>query len=354
MGEYDSAKRALSLSGSIEDDPTLGLASLVDGVVQDLLHRLGFEVPLIPEVVDMAVIGTGLGALRNQVDLVAKTNSYWDSTQWNVAPRPFLDVQGLAYANALSAWTRGELAPKWISEMPGALRRKTQASSKYLNKTSDCFYVRAASMNLLTQSQDQWWKLVDSPSASTQINALRQLQPSGECSDAQAELLGSKLDDSNRAIVLHAVGATERLMQDASARDDLAQKLRVLADHRDDEISSKAMCALARLNLLDEICVEIATGMLESARRHVVFSGGYGLATLGSIPEETERTVDRAFRRSLRACDYEMVSLFASAYHRWFEDPISLVRSQLSEDPELLQVALDALDQQHPRGVKIA
>lgn len=354
MGEYDSVNRTLVLNGSIADDPTLGLASLVDGVVQDLLYHSGYQKPLDPEVVELAVIGVGLGALRNQVDLVAKTNSYWDSTQWNVARRPFLDVQGLAYANALAAWTRGELAPSWMGDMPGALRRPTHASSKFLSKTGDCFYQRNGRNVFRTQSQDEWWKLVGSPFASTQVNAIRQLEPTDELSDSRTQLLRAKLGDSNRAIVLHAVGAAERLMQGTSVSEDLTRMLRVLADHRDDEISAKAMCALARLNALDEICVEIATGMLESARRHLVFSGGYGLATLDQIPEETERTVNKAFRRSLRACDYEMVSLFANAYHRWFEDPVALVQSQLGEDPELLQVALDALGQQHPSGVKIA
>ena len=74
---------------------------MINGVVSDLLYQSGFQYPDYPELVDLTVIATGLGALRSNLSFVKKGGSFWDSTQWMMFPRPFLDVHSVAYSLSL-------------------------------------------------------------------------------------------------------------------------------------------------------------------------------------------------------------------------------------------------------------
>ena len=112
-GKYDANERAIILEIEIDSDPQMGLATLTNGVVCDLLHQKNFGSAHLPERVDLAVAATGLGMIRNNISLVKKQTNYWDSTQWELFPRPFLDCQSLAYANAIAAWARDDATPEW-------------------------------------------------------------------------------------------------------------------------------------------------------------------------------------------------------------------------------------------------
>ncbi len=345
MGKYDANTRSIILDADLASDPPLGLATLVNGVVSDLLCQNNFPDVILPELVELAVVGTGLGMLRNNLGLVAKSGSFWDSTQWGVAPRPFLDSQALAYANAITAWAREDETPQWARDLSGELKRPMQKSLKYLFKTNDSFFQPSKRQAWLGQSQSQWWKLAASASPSQQLVAIRHLQSDTKLSDGQESLLLEKLRCANRAIVLHAIAAAERMSVSHRpiASESVVRELRMLADHRDDEVCAKAMCSLTRLAKLDETTVDVASNMLESNLRHVIFAGVYALSSLDAIPEHTRLLVDRGFVRALRACDYEFVGLFATAYNRWLNDPRSHVQELLQDSPEYLPVALDAL-----------
>ncbi len=152
---------------------------------------------------------------------------------------------------------------------------------------------------------------------------------------------------SNRAIVLNAIAATERMAvrHHRSPANRSLRELRMLVDHRDDEVRAKAMCALARLAKLDEATIDTASIMLESNLKHVIFAGVYALSTLNSVPDHVLPPFDRSFVRALQACDYEFVGLFAAAYNRLLDDPQSHIESLLHDSPELLQIALETLQQ---------
>jgi hypothetical protein len=222
-------------------------------------------------------------------------------------------------------------------------------------KTKDSFFQPSKGQALLGQSQSQWWKLAASESPSQQLVALRHLQSDKELSDGQESLLLEKLRSANHAIVLHAIAAAERMSVNHRpiAGESVVRELRTLADHRDDEVCAKAMCSLTRLAKLDETTVEVASNMLASNVRHVVFAGLHALASLDSIPDPTLSLVDRGFVRALRACDYEFVGLFATAYNRWIDDPRSHVEDLLQDSPEYLPVALDALQHDPKQLVSI-
>ena len=138
-------------------------------------------------------------------------SAFWDSTQWGLFPRPFLDCQSLAYANAIAAWARDDATPEWASDLVSEVKRPMRSSLKFLFKTNDSFFHPSTKRSLLRQSQSEWWKLAASASPSKQVIAIRHLESDGELNDQQESLLLEKLRSANRAIVLNAIAATERM-----------------------------------------------------------------------------------------------------------------------------------------------
>ncbi len=331
------------------------MATLIHGVVEDMLHQNDLAEARLPEVVELAVIATGLGMPRSSVLLVGKAATFWDSTQWNIAPRPFLDTQSLAYAVALAGWTREANKPDWASDLLGELKRPMQGSLKYLLKTNDSFYQPAKKQSLCNQSEPQWWELAASPFVSSQVIALRHVSSSSKLSDRHETLVLEKLRSPNRAIRLNAIEAVERMSGQCPevASEAIVAELKLSSDHRDDEVRAKAMCTVTRLGKLDDITLEVATHLLESPARHVVFAGVYALSTLETVPEATLKLANRNLLRALQACDYEFVELFAKAFTRWVDDPRAHMEQLLQDSPEYLPVALDAL-QKEPPVVSIA
>ena len=120
-------------------------AALINFVVSDMLHQNNFSYAHFPELVDLAVIGTGLGTVRANVALVNNKGSYWDTTHWLAMPKPFLGAQSLAYAMAIVAWCRDEHDPQWSSNLPAEIKGPMKKSLKYLNKTNDSFFQPKAS-----------------------------------------------------------------------------------------------------------------------------------------------------------------------------------------------------------------
>ena len=327
----------------MESDPPLVVSALINGVVADLLYQSDFEFPHYPEMVDLAVVATGLGVLRSGIAFVKKTGVFWDSTQWLVAPRPFLNIPSLAYANALAAWTRGDRAPAWSNDLNGEIRRPMRSSLKYLSKTSDSFFQPAdLEKNPSERQSTDWWRLAANAEPSTRIVSLCHLDADARLSGEQESVLVKALQSNNRAVTLHGIAAAERMKADC---DHVVRELRSLVNDRDDEVRAKSLCTLTVLSMLDDSTMDSAADMLDSHFKHNVFAGVVALASRDSVPDHVLPGIQRAFMRSLNACDYEFVGLFATAFRRWFEDPQSQVREWLAEDsPDLLQIALDALE----------
>ncbi len=349
-GRYDAAARTITLDQQIDSDPHMGLATLINGVVCDLLAQHDYSAAHLPERVELAVVGTGLGMIRNGINLVAKPTKHWDSTLWDLVPRPFLDCQALTYANALAAWARDEPTPEWANDLPGDLKRPMRNSLKFLFKTNDSFFQPQAQRAWLTQSPSEWWSLAASKSASKQVIAIRHWHADGKLNGQQESLLLEKLRSSNLAVTLSAIAASERLAleqqtgaSEAVASESLVRELRLLTDHRDDEVRAKAMCVLTRLGSLDEATVETAAMMLQDHQRHLVFAGLYALSTLDEVPDRVLPPFDRCFVRVLRACDYEFIDLFVATYQRWLDDPQSHFEDLLQDSPEHLPIALETL-----------
>ncbi|QDT08932.1 hypothetical protein [Stieleria marina] len=330
------------MEGDLQSDPQLVAAALVNGVVNDLLYQSQFELPHYPEWVDLAVIATGLGTLRSGIAFVKKTGLHWDSTQWGAAPRPFLNIPSLAYANAMAAWVRSDSAPSWASDLNSEIKRPMRVALKYLNKTKDSFFqISTASQAITSIDQTDWWKRSRNAMPSTQVIALGRLIGDADLPSDQESSLVQSLRSNNRAIVLHSIAAAERMRVDS---DVVADELRSLVNDRDDEVRAKSLCAVTSLGKLDDSTIQSTDEMLDSHFKHNVFAAIYALSTLDSIPEFIMPSVQRAFMRALKSCDYEFVGLFAAAYNHWFDDPRSRVETFLQDSPELMPIAIDAIE----------
>ncbi len=317
-------------------------AAIISGVVSDLLYQSDFEWPHYPEWVDLAVIGTGLGVLRSGFAFVKKAGLHWDSTQWAAAPRPFLNIPALAYANALAAWARQDTSPSWARDLNTEIRRPVKTSMKYLAKTGDSFFQVAPDPKSNSGlSQADWWERAAQAEPSSRVIAIGQLNLDGEVTPEQQSVMVQVLQSNNRSVVLHGIAAIERMNIDGEV---IAVELRSLVNDRDDEVRAKSLCTLTTLGMLDDATVQLTDEMLESHFRHNVFAGVYALSTLDSIPGFLMPSVQSAFMRALKSCDYEFVGLFAAAYKRWFDDPKAKVEEFLHDSPELLPIAIDAID----------
>ena len=346
-GKYDTGSRAIIVETDFESEGELATTTLINGVICDLLYQSSpentrkLEYARYPELLDLAVVATGLGMLRCDISLVSKAGPFWDSTQWETMPRPFLNSQSMAYANAIVAWVRDEVAPQWANDLNGEIKKPMKNSLKYLHKTNDSFF-NPAKRSTLEQSQNEWWNLVQSPLVSTQVVSVRHLNVADAISDQQTSQLVSKLQNNNPAVVLNTIAKVEHM---ETANDKIVRELRELVNDRSEEVRSKAMLALTRLEQLDDRTIESAVEMLESSAIHNVFAGVIALGSQDTVAEGHMDPIDRAFMRALKSCNYEFVGLFAAAYNRWMDDPKSHVQEMLEQhNPEHLQIALEALD----------
>lgn len=308
-----------------------------------MLHQFDFEYAEFPELIDLAVINSGLGVLQSNFGFVNSTGSFWDSTNWEAVPRPFLDTSALAYANAVAAWIRGEKNPAWANELPKEVQRPMRKSLKYLSNTNDSFFnPSTAGHALMKQSQADWLQTASEESTSKQVVAIRHIEFDESLGSQQEALLLDKLQSPVRSVVLHAISA---VASPNWASERVVSELQLLATNRDDEIRAKAMIALAKLGQIDDITVDCAAKMVGDSVKHVAFAGVFALSTLESVPDHALRAVERGFYRALQTCDYEFVGLFTVAFNRWLDDPKSYFEQLLRDDqPDYLEIALDALE----------
>ncbi len=317
----------------------MAVATVVQGVVQDLLHQSKYEHAHFPESVDLAVLAMGLGMLRSQFELVSKEGTFWDSTQWHLIPRPFLDQSGQTWTHAINSWIRDQSKPDWYDDLPTDMRRNVGKFAKQLAQSKDCF------VNLDSpgkKSTRQWLESVTDKSQSIQLVAIRHLEPDAAVDTEIQKVLHDKLRSNDTDIVLHAIAATSRF---ESPSTDVIDELQYHVTHRDDQVRAKAMICLARMGKLDERTLETAGQFLDSKTKHVTYAGLVAVSTLDKVPEDLMPPVNRAFLRSLSECNYEFVGLFAMTFLRWFDDPKKYVREQLQEHHrEFLAIAEEAID----------
>ena len=323
---------------------------MIHHVVADLLYQCKFAYVHFPELVDFAVVMTGLGAIRSRIDFVKNAGSFWDSTGWGVFPRPFLDTPTLGYVQAMAAWIRGDSDPSWFAELPPAVKTPSKKSLKFLNKTGDSFFdPKSADQRLLQQDQQQWLALATEKSTSKQIIALRHFQPDESLADQQASILLDKLRCANVPLIVHAITSVESVKL---STEPILDQLRHLATHQNDEVRAKAMIALAKLDQIDESTVDIAARMIDSRAKHVVYAGVFALGSQSEVDDTTLRAIDRGFLSALQTCDYEFIHLFAMCYGRWLEQPETHF-NQLLDDEEYLEMANEALQASRDQSVAL-
>ncbi len=346
-GTYDADTRTVRLTTAWDGHQHLPTATVIHLVVNDLLSQNSFPGAHLPEMVDLAVIATGLGVVQSHLDLVSQSASFWDPTAWEVLPPPFLDAQKSAYAHALAAWVREETAPAWSAELTGQVSAPMSKSLKFLTKTRDSFFA-GSEKGLAQFTPAQWQEVAATDLLSAQVIGLRHCFVPPENSDADqiksgwAALLIERFRSRSVHVVLHAIGAAERgAIDDPAVIDELV----ILAEHRDDVVKAKAMLALTQMGRLASESLELAARMLDSSEKFVTFAGLFAMASTDEVPDQAMPALDRAFSRALANCDQELINLFANGYKNWMADPAEYFHELFAErSPEYVEIAIEALE----------
>ena len=335
----------------METEPRLTAAALTQHLVADLLHQNKFPYAHFPELVDLAVVMTGLGTIRSRFEFVKRADIFWDSTYWGVFPRPFLDTNTLGYSQAMAAWIRDDRDPSWFASLPAAVKSASKKSLKFLNKTGDSFFTpTSCDDSLFDQSQTQWQALAAEKSISKQIIAIRHFIPEESLADQQNEILLGKLRGSNEPILLHTITAIESLKLNSQP---IADQLSHLTEHHNDELRAKAMIALTKLGHIDEHAVTTATKMISNHAKHVVFAGMFALSSQSQVDDSTLKAVDRGFMAALQTCDYEFIQLYTTAYSNWMDEPKQHFERLLGDADEYLEMANEALEAAQEQTVSL-
>ena len=211
-GSYDPEKRLITLNVDFDYEPLLATATLIHFTVSDLLHQEKHPQAGFPDVADIAVIATGLGLPQANLKLVNSTGSFWDSTLWTSFPQPFLDAKSAVYAFALAAWSREEAEPDGFQGLPAELKRPLQKSLKYLDKTNDSFF-QISNENQISfdQPQADWLQCLKEKGLSSQVIAIRHMNPDGNTDQEIENTLLEKFRSNNDSILLQCIDAAERL-----------------------------------------------------------------------------------------------------------------------------------------------
>ena len=335
----------------MQAEPRLTAAALTQHLVADLLHQNKFPYAHFPELVDLAVVMTGLGTIRSGFEFVKRADIFWDSTYWGVFPRPFLDTNTLGYSHAMAAWIRDDSNPSWFASLPAAVKSASKKSLKFLNKTGDSFFTpTSCDKGLFDQSQSQWQTLAAEKSTSKQIIAIRHFNPEEALAEKQSEILVGKLRTSNEPLMLHAITAIESLKLSGQP---IADQLNHLTEHSNDELRAKAMIALTKLGHIDEHTVTVATKMISNHAKHVVYAGMFALGSQSQVDDATLKAVDRGFMAALQTCDYEFIQLYTTAYSKWMNEPQQHFEHLLGGAEEYLEIANEALEASREQAVTL-
>lgn len=335
----------------MESQPRLTAAALIQHIVSDLLHQQKFPYAHFPELVDLAVVMTGLGSIGSGFEFVKRVDIFWDSTYWSVFPRPFLDASTLGYGHAMAAWMRAERDPSWFSNLPPAVKRFSKKSLNFLYKTNDSFFSpTTADLKLLDQDQLKWVAMANEKSTSKQIIALRNFKADQSLTQQHCQILLTKLRSANGALLLHTISAVKSLKIDDQ---QIVAQLIDLTEHQNDEVRAKAMIALTKLGSLEEQTLTVATRMIGSSAQHVVYAGMFALSSQETVDSNTLRCVDRGFMSALQTCDYPFIQLYATAYSRWLDDPQTYFEELLTGAEEYLEIANEALQASSTQAVAL-
>lgn len=340
-GKYDRELRQITLETTVEDDASLTIATLIQMTVLDFLTQIKFSLVERPEILDMAVVATGLGVLRSKIKLVETFATFWDISSWDNIWRPFLDGRAFAHVAAISAWSRNQPKPNWLGELHPDIQSDVKKSLKYLNKTGDCFVQPSTEFRLLeNRKPTDWVELANSKSQSEQVIALFNMP--GDATDLE-NLLIDKLRSRKDAIVLHAIGSIHRLDLN---RDSIVDELRLLVHNSNDDIRAKALLVLGDFAKVDPDTMEQAKKMLSSRVKHVEYAAIGALSTLDNIPDTVLQSVEQGLVRSLQFCNYEMLGCYLFGLDHWLEEPEPHLENILiDESPEYLRIAIETLDQ---------
>ncbi|QDT24306.1 hypothetical protein [Gimesia chilikensis] len=123
------------------EDPLRAVATLAHEIGHVLLlgeRRISPDEEDHEMLTDLITVYMGMGLFP--ANMVMQEN-YWDDgplSGWSMSRQGYLSMNMFGYAFALYAIARGELSPKWLSQLRLDVRTACKQGMHYVNETGDC------------------------------------------------------------------------------------------------------------------------------------------------------------------------------------------------------------------------
>ena len=355
---------ALRLTPSMQDDQThrlegktLCFSTRLLGNDQDaiatLLHHLSanwfrqqFGNSWSPDELDwysdLLPVYLGWGIFGANTTVFSRSDRVGELENWQVDRHRVLTSRMFGYGLALFAWGHDEHAPDWHHVLRPDAKIPFQRMLKYLGKTNDSYFQPAAPMPpMQANSKDLRCKLASS-SDSILIATLWEIQRRGLFeTDFVAPLVTAlrHKDPYVRYEALNTLGLGKTLP------DSAVQRVAQLMSDPSEQVRAAAVTLMGSLQPTHNHDVHGVGHLLLDTCEIVVQASADAITTLALNDEYLLKNLQKALRKSLVNCNFELARALTRAFSSLPGDARETLDAFFKDDPEMRSQARAMMEQ---------
>lgn len=343
-GLYQRRERSLiSIARSQLAEPLGLLATLSHELAHEVLLGGGLLDASVADheyVTDLLTVYLGAGILPAN-DTVRDASGYsggW--SYWSMSKKGYLPSRIYGYAFALFAFARGETNPAWMEHLRLDARVAFENGLRYLHKTGDSlFHPDVIHKKIAPLTPSRAIELLQSGSPTARLATLWDL---GQLQSTDSELLTAVLSclDSRDPHVV--AGAARAVALFGPTAEPAIPRLLDLLWRGSNEIKMGLAEALGAIHSRPERVVPELRALLTEDNPQVVFAAAAALHPFGLQAAEALPLLLAALKKAIIEGESALIHCLSVTLQALCEDPQKQLRDHFT-DPELLQVALDAL-----------
>ncbi len=329
------------------DDPQRLIATLARELAHEVLLGGGLLEPEDPDwesLTDLLTVYLGLGVFTANATIQEEYRSTAHWSGWRIERHGYLPSRMLGYALALFAWMRREKKPAWASLLRPDARNVFQAALRWLRASDDTlFHPATIHQGYRPPTAHEAAERLRGGSPTVRMATLWEIDELGLQSPGLLAAVAACLSDPDPAIP----GAAARTLAvfGAAAESVVPGLVQALKD-ANDQTQAGAAYALGSLGLQPDVVVPNLRLLLGLGRRGLMSAAAAALGQFGPRAESAIGDLLGAFAAALVDCDFPFADVAAQALLAITPDPEKYVDEYFEEgDPELRQLALDALDE---------
>ena len=342
-----AARTVLRVARSQLADPQRLAAALARELSKELLLASGLLSEEVPEhewVTDLLPVYLGLGVFTANATIVEEQYHDGRHTWRTFRKQGSLPARTLGYALALFALMRRDERPRWAKYLRPDARAMLRASLRWLRGSKDSlFHPDTIHLGYRPPSAHEAAARLRSGSPTVRLATLWEISRHGLQSPGLLAAVMDCLEDPDPVIPGEAARALAAFGPAAEAAvPGLVQAL----EAANERTRAGAAYALGALGLQPEVVVPELRFHLGLGSRGMMSAAAAALGRFGPRAESAIGDLLGAFTAALVDCDHWFVDIVAQALLAITPDPERHVDEYYAEgDPELRQLALDALDE---------